>query len=238
VLSRLVAMVVGCAVVASSVIPAAGGITIDNFNEGFIEVTDFGDSPVEFEEPGLNPANVLGGTRGGSVNLWYGGDHAGIELYAPPDEAVLCGVVTGSGPTARASFEFYYDAAGADLTAGGQDRFVVVLDAGTYGGGEVSVAVAWEVPVNDAFFRLTRPVSGPSTYEFPYSDFTGVDLGDVLLVALEIVTPDVAVGDVALYYVDDFGTAPEPATLALVALGGLGVLAGHRRYGATATTVA
>jgi hypothetical protein len=77
------------------------------------------------------------------------------------------------------------------------------------------------------------PITGPGNYEFLFSDFVAaepaLDLNDINLIWLRAGYSNVDPILPARIQINDIRTTPEPATLTLLAIGGLAVLRRRRK---------
>ena len=122
------------------------------------------------------------------------------------------------------------DLGGLDLTAGGTDCFKLdfdSIDGGNYLYTDIEIEVHNEAAV--ASFVGTIPDDpNPFRYEVPFGDFTGVTSALSSATSLEIRFNPNGHQGVDFTMTGSVGV-PEPATMGLLALGGLAVLLRRRR---------
>ena len=201
-------------------------LIIDDFEVGefgtFDNTTGDGPGP-PLTLTGLDTSHVLSGNRSIEINLESGIEaNALLLIGAGTEDSVEC--IDASGSDGLYSFQYTYSPS-QDFTGGGQDRFLVTLGSGTPNGGNLQI----DVENAGIVFSFQQDNHGPGIYTVPYQSF--IDLGADLTSVDEIglfLDPPLAGGSSQTFYLSDFRTAPEPATLALLLLGGLALLRRRR----------
>jgi len=228
---------------------AHAGIVIDDFNNFATPITSpakalswgggweidadrYDPDPVTYPgqgtylETGL--PNVLGGSRYSEVYNQVSATNANIEV----DNG---GFDTSAGPSTWLIAILTYDANGSGLNLNathGTKITVTETSADFYAGGKDTVYSVTLVDGSDAadtvsktFSSLVNNPSMPADHDFLFSSYTGLDLTDIdkIIVTLETsYAQDSSFGSI-------HSDVPEPATLSLLALGGLALLRRRRK---------
>jgi hypothetical protein len=237
-----------CVLVLAAVAPLLTGVpayatVIDDFEVGQLNVHQLNpphivgvmeDAIVDLDHvgellPGLPANNVAAGRRGVSVRLQTGASISAQNFPDGPggsDDGILFQYAPNSYGEGMLIYTF---ASPLDLTATGHDRFVVnSADAPPPGGALFFYLEDFDGDSDEQVL----PTAGPGNYEFPFGDFVAaepnLDLNDINWVILRVypVTDPILPGR---FQINDIRTTPEPATLTLLALGGLAVFRKRRK---------
>lgn len=216
-LCRLGAVSVVLSLATSAV---AAPVNIDTFDLGATQGVVFGTSTFSGSTLIADATQTIGGERGFSV----AGTGAGTGVTTLAVQSGIAGLGNNAASLPyQGVWEFTYGATdlNADLLAGGNNALQIDMVYAEYAY-DIQVTVRGGGNTDDVTFTLPADSSAHSLY-FPFVTFAGVDFADVDQVTVRLTgRPN---GD---YGIDAIRAVPEPASLALLALGGLAAL--RRRY--------
>ena len=204
----------------------AKGVVIDDFEAGeltpaLVDTTDDGIVEATLQS-GLDTAHVLSGNRQTTVSLNSAGSiSAELSPLTAGDDGMKIEML--GAPSGFVSFTYEY--AGLDITAGGADRFAIILVEANDSG---SIQYGIRSAMSEVFGGIPA-ITGPGVYELPFPFLSAVDFTSVNRLQFFIT----AGGDVPIartYVLSDISTVPEPSALTLAGMGLIGMFAyGWRR---------
>lgn len=207
--------------------PAASATVIDNFQSGAFDIVSGLGQDITQTQSGLATSDVIGGSR--TVRVAQNGGNGTVEASVTPaatgDPLAITWTSPAKGDVSGFVSLTYANLSGADLTAGGADRFS--LDMGTVVpgfSGDLSIYVQTGNGASDTLFQ-TMNTAG--TYQFLFSHFSNAAyFNDVSTIELTIGNvyflsgPTSGTASASLFQTASASAAvPEPATFALLGLG-------------------
>ncbi|MFP4433286.1 MAG: PEP-CTERM sorting domain-containing protein [Phycisphaerae bacterium] len=204
---------------------SAQAAIIDDFTEGSMIVSDPGTTSVS--QDSLDPAHVMGGKRTMSITSDVTGN-AMSRAYMDPGFVALA-----TDPTFQADLTLLWDGGPMNIIPNDEDAIEVTVDNADHAG-DMTITLT---DTDGSIVAVTKSFSAGSNFTllFTEADFADpaneIDYGTdgfdpTMTQSIELLLDGSPAGDYQLSLVQ---TVPEPATMAILTLGGLGAMTIRRR---------
>ncbi len=225
--NTLLVVLAGVVLIAAS----AQAAIIDDFTEGSVMVSDSPllTAPASVSQDSLDPAHVMGGKR----TMTFSSDTTGMAVayaYVESDPGLLA-IATPS--TFEADLTLLWDGGPMDIIPNGENAIEVTVDNADHAG-KMTITLT---DTDGSIVAVEKSFSAASNFAllFTEADFADpaneIDYGTdgfdpTMTQSIELLLDGSPAGDYQLSLVQ---TVPEPATMAILMLGGLGALTSRRR---------